>query len=164
MAWLNRLPDAVEKLRHLWALKLDRPLDAEAGSCSYVAAVLCKDATPAVLKISMPHMEAEHAIQGLRFWNGDPTVRLLAADDNLGAMLLERCQPGTTLRILPEGDQDVVISDLLRRLWRSPSTAHPFRSLSSLTQYWTEETLAQSALARCGSCPRRSLPVQRTTT
>ena len=144
MAWLNRLPDAVEKLRHLWELKLDRPLDAEEASCSYVAAVLCKDETPAVLKIPMPHMEGEHEIQGLRFWNGDPTVRLLAADDNLGAMLLERCQPGTTLRALPEGDQDVVISDLLCRLWRSPSTPHPFRSLSALTQHWTEETLAQS--------------------
>ena len=143
-AWLNRLPDAVEKLTHLWALKLDRPLDPEEASCSYVAAVLCKDGTPAVLKIPMPHMEAEHEIQGLRFWNGDPTARLLAADDNLGAMLLERCHPGTTLRTLPECDQDVVISDLLRRLWRSPSTRHPFRSLSSLIQYWTEETLAQS--------------------
>lgn len=143
-AWLNRLPDTVEKLRRLWALKLDRPLDAEEASCSYVAAVLCKDGSPAVLKIPMPHMEGDHEIQGLRFWNGDPTVRLLAADDNLGAMVLERCQPGTTLRALAECDQDVVISDLLRRLWRSPSTPHPFRSLSRLTQYWTEETLAQS--------------------
>jgi streptomycin 6-kinase len=71
-------------------------------------------------------------------------VRLLAANDNLGAMLLERCQPGTTLRSLAEFDQDAVIADLLRRLWRSPSAPHPFRSLSSLTQYWSEETLAQS--------------------
>ena len=144
VAWLERLPDAVEKLMHLWALNLDGPLDAREASCSYVAAVLCKDRTPAVLKIPMPHMEGEHEIQGLRFWNGDPTVRLLAADDHVGAMLLERCQPGTTLRTLAECDQDVVISDLLRRLWRSPSTPHPFRSLSSLTQYWREETLAQS--------------------
>jgi len=143
-AWLHRLPDAVEKLKHLWALKLDRPLDGEEASCSYVAAVLCQDGTPAVLKISMPHMEGENEIQGLRFWNGDPTVRLIAADDHLGAMLLERCQPGTTLRALAEYDQDVVIADLLRRLWRSPSTPHPFRSLSSLTQYWSDETLAQS--------------------
>jgi hypothetical protein len=47
-----------------------------------------------------------------------------------------------SLRTLPECDQDVVISCLLRRLWRSLSTAHPFRSLSYLTQYWTSETLA----------------------
>ena len=69
-------------------------------------------------------------------------MRLLAADDDLGAMLLERCKPGMPLRTLSECDQDVVISRLLRRLWRSPSTAHAFRSLSYLTQYWTSETLA----------------------
>jgi len=141
-AWLHHLPDTVEKLKHLWALKPEELLDAEEPSCSYVAAVRCKNGTQAVLKVAMPHIEGEHEIQGLRFWDGDPTVRLLAADDDLGAMLLERCNPGMPLRTLPECDQDVVISRLLRRLWRSPSTAHPFRSLSYLTQYWTSETLA----------------------
>jgi streptomycin 6-kinase len=96
-----------------------------------------------VLKIAMPHMEGEHEIHGLRFWNGDPTVRLLEADDDLGAMLLERCRPGTTLRALPECDQDEVISDLLHRLWRSVSTPHPFRPLSKLMEYWANETLTQ---------------------
>jgi hypothetical protein len=36
-----------------------------------------------------------------------------------------------------------MISGLLRRLWRSPLTPHPFRSLSTLTEYWTNETLDQ---------------------
>ena len=45
-------------------------------------------------QIGMPRMEGEHEIQGLRFWNGDPTVRLLTAADDLGAALLERCEPG----------------------------------------------------------------------
>jgi streptomycin 6-kinase len=167
-AWLNQLPDRVEELRQLWALEPDGSLDVEEASCSYVAAVLCKDGTPAVLKIPMPHMEGEHEIQGLRFWNGDPTVRLLATNDGLGAMLLERCHPGTTLRCLAEYDQDVVIADLLRRLWRSPSTPHPFRSLSRLTQYWSEETLAQSehwldaALVRDGLYLFKTLPCSAT--
>jgi streptomycin 6-kinase len=90
----------------------------------------------------MPHMEGEHEIHGLRFWDGDPTVRLLMADDDFGAMLLERCEPGTVLRALPECEQDVVISGLLRRLWRAPSAQHPFRPLSALTEYWSDETLA----------------------
>jgi streptomycin 6-kinase len=163
-AWLSRLPDTVEELRHSWELKLDESLNAEEASCSYVTAVVCKDGTPAVLKIPMPHMEGEQEIQGLRFWNGDPTVRLLAADDTLGAMLLERCQPGTTLRARAEYDQDLVIADLLRRLWRSPSAPHAFRPLASLTQYWSEETLAQSqhwfdaALVRDGLHLFKELP------
>jgi len=104
--------------------------------------VVLGDGSSAVLKIAMPHMEGEHEIQGLRFWNGDPTVRLLKADDELGAMVLERCEPGTTLRGLPESEQDVVIAGLLRRLWRAPSAPYPFRPLSRLTAYWSRETLA----------------------
>jgi streptomycin 6-kinase len=141
--WLDRLPDVLRSLEHLWALTPDAPLDAEEASCSYVTAVRAANGRPAVLKIAMPHMEGEHEIHGLRFWDGDPTVRLLEADDELGAVVLERCKPGTTLRALAEYDQDVVIAGLLRRLWRRPLTPHPFRSLSTLTEYWTKETVGQ---------------------
>jgi streptomycin 6-kinase len=141
-AWLDHLPDVVRNLEHKWSLTLDAPFDGEEVSCSYVAAVVRADRTRAVVKIGMPHMEGGHEIHGLRFWDGDPTVRLLMADDDLGAMLLESCEPGTVLRTLPEWDQDVVISGLLRRLWRAPSAQHPFRPLSDLTEYWSDETLA----------------------
>jgi streptomycin 6-kinase len=36
----------------------------------------------------------------------------------------------------------VVISGLLRRLWRVPSAQHSFRPLSALAEYWSDETLA----------------------
>ena len=38
-------------------------------------------------------------------------------------MLLERCEPGTLLRELPEPEQDVVLAGLLRRLWRRCRTS-----------------------------------------
>lgn len=141
-AWLGRLPDLLRNLEHRWSLTLDDPFDGDEVSCSYVTPVACADGTPALLKTGMPHMEGEHEIHGLRFWNGDPTVRVLVADEDLGAMLLERCEPGTALRSLPEPEQDVVISGLLRRLWRAPSAQHPFRPLSALTEYWSNETLS----------------------
>jgi streptomycin 6-kinase len=141
-AWLNRLPDAVRNLERRWSLTLGAPFDGEEVSCAWVAPVALADGTTAVLKLGMPHMEGEHELQGLRFWNGDPTVQLLEADDEIGAMLLERCEPGTVLRTLAEPEQDVVIAGLLRRLWRSPSAPHPFRHLSALMEYWSNETLA----------------------
>ena len=141
-AWLNGLPDVLRDLEQRWSLTLDAPFDEV--SCAYVAAAVHADSTRAVLKIGMPHMEAKHEIHGLRFWDGHPTVRLLMADDDLGAMLLERCEPGTVLRTLPELEQDAVISGLLRRLWRAPLTPHPFRPLSALTKYWSDQTLACS--------------------
>jgi len=139
-AWLNRLPGTVRKLERRWSLSIGSLFNG--ASCAWVAPVALRHGVSAVLKIGMPHMEGEHEIEGLRFWNADPTVRLLEADDQLGAMLLERCEPGTTLRALPESEQDVVIASLLRRLWRLPPVPHPFRPLSAMLAHWSRETLA----------------------
>jgi streptomycin 6-kinase len=65
-------------------------------------------------------MEGAQEIQGLRFWNGDPTVHLLEADSDHDAMLLERCQPGTMLRSEPDPQWDVVIASVSKRLRRLP--------------------------------------------
>jgi streptomycin 6-kinase len=61
------------------------------------------------------------------------------------AMLLERCEPGTSLRDLAEAEQDVVLAGLLHRIWRRPSAPHPFRPLSVMIASWVEETLAARA-------------------
>jgi streptomycin 6-kinase len=143
-AWLDRLPGAVRKAECHWSLTLGAPFDGADVSCAWVVPVTMADKTSAVLKLGMPHMESEHEIQGLRFWDGDPTVRLLESDDDLGAMLLERCEPGTPLRALPEIGQDLVIAGLLRRLWRMPPAPHPFRHLSAMTESWIAETRADA--------------------
>ena len=125
-AWLARLPETLRDLEERWSLTFVTPFDGDQVSCAWVAPVKLALGPSAVLKLGMPHMEGEQEIEGLRFWNGEPTVRLLEADDDLGAMLLERCEPGTALRMLPEPEQDLVIARLLRRLWRSPVAPHPF--------------------------------------
>src|SRR5207244_4366559 len=70
-AWLTRLPDVVRELAERWSLTLGAPLD-ENVSASWVAPATRAEGTVAVLKLSMPHMEGEHEIQGLRFWKGNP--------------------------------------------------------------------------------------------
>ena len=112
-AWLEQLPDAIRDLEGRWSLTVEAPFDGEDGGAAWVAPVALTDGTSAVLKLGMPHMEAAHEVDGLRFWDGNPTVRILEADDDLRAMLLERCEPGTTLRELPEPAQDTVLSGLL---------------------------------------------------
>lgn len=144
-AWLTRLPETIADLEKRWSLTIGHPFDGEEVSCAWVAPVDLADHTRAVLKIGMPHFENAHEIEGLQFWNGDPTVRLLESDSHLGAMLLERCESGTHLRTLPGPEQDIVIARMLRRLWRTPQSPHPFRPLSALTESWTQETLAQES-------------------
>jgi streptomycin 6-kinase len=144
-AWLERLPEVVDDLRRRWSLELGPPFDGPEGGAAWVAPVVRADRTKAVLKVPLPHMEADREIDGLRFWNGDPTVLLLEADEAERAMLLELCEPGTWLRELPEPEQDVVIAGLLRRMWRVPAEPHPFRPLSDMIAVWVEETLANEA-------------------
>jgi streptomycin 6-kinase len=145
--WLLSLPSRLEELTSRWSLRIDAPFDHANVTCSCVAAVLRADGTPAVLKLGMPQVEGADEIRGLRFWNGDPTVQLLEADDERGAMLLERCLPGYMLRSEPEDKQNLVIAALLKRLWRRSTSLngiHAFRHLSELLNVWRQETLDQA--------------------
>lgn len=141
--WLRRIPESLRQLENRWSIQIGHPFEGDEVSCAWVAPVTRTDGLSAILKLGMPHMEGEHEIDGLRFWNSNPTVELLEADDDLNAMLLERCEPGTHLRELPEPEQDVIIARLIRRLWRPPMTPHRFRPLSSMTAYWSTEALAR---------------------
>lgn len=141
-AWLERLPQHIHELQDRWTLSLGAPFDGSGVSCAWVAPGVRRDGARVVLKLGMPHMEAEHEIQALHFWDGEPTVRVLESDADLNAMLLEQCEPGTALRQRPEPEQDVVIAGLLRRLWRRPAPLHPFRPLSAMIAHWADETMA----------------------
>jgi streptomycin 6-kinase len=84
-------------------------------------------------------MEAKQESAGLRFWNGDGVVRLLQSDGATNAMLLERCEPGIPLFSLPETEQDLIVTSLLKRLWKEPPP-QKFRPLSALIRFWIEKT------------------------
>lgn len=142
-AWLARLPDSIIDLKQRWRLTLGQPF-VEEVSCSWVAPGVREDGTQAILKLGLPHMEAENEIDGLLFWAGDPTVLVLEQDIELNAMLLEPCQPGTTLRTLAEDEQDQVIAKLLLRIWRPVPNPNPFRPLSEMTRHWSEGSLKKA--------------------
>ena len=139
--WLETLPATIEELAQRWSLTVGSPIDGDQATCSWVAYATRSDGARVVLKIGMPHMEARDEIAGLRFWNGHAMVRLLDFDVALNAMLLERCEPGSSLRERSEAEQDVVIAGLLVRLWRPVSATAEFRPLSEMIAVWRQEIL-----------------------
>ena len=143
--WLDNLPHTVSSLATRWSLTLGQPFDGDDVSCAWVAPATRRDGTKLVLKLGMPHFEGEQEIAGLRLLQGDPTVRLIEADDSINAMLLERCLPGTSLRALAESEQDVIIAGLLRRFCRAAPSAPSFRHLSEMLRYWSDETKRDEA-------------------
>lgn len=142
-AWLAELPSAIQNLQRRWSLSLGAPYEHAYVSCSWVAPAILADRTQAILKIGMPHMEGEQEIEGLGFWNGQATVRLFQWDQQVNAMLLERCDPGTPLLSIPETEQDVIVAAILKRVWLKPR-GPTFRPLSALIGYWNEQTLKSS--------------------
>jgi len=137
--WLRSLPSVINEVTERWSLSVGSPFRPVEEGCAWVAPATDRNGTDAVLKISFPHFEEEHEIQGLRFWDGEPTAQLLAADDELHVMLLERCAPGTALREIPAAEQDVVVAGLLRRMWHRPPPAHRFRLLETMLARWSAE-------------------------
>lgn len=61
-----------------------------------------------MLKVGWRHQEAWHKADGLRVWAGDGDVRIVdsAVLASTSALLLEACDPGSTLTGVAAGDQE----------------------------------------------------------
>jgi streptomycin 6-kinase len=111
------------------------------GAAGRVFRVERADGTPAVLKVSVPHREAEQEADALERWNGNGAVRLLGRDDERHALLLERCEPGTFLSESPDALD--VLTGLLPRLW---TNADGFHTLAAEAEHWIEHDLRSARL------------------
>jgi len=132
------LPRLVGECAEQWSLEVGASF--EQAHVSLVTPVRLLDGTPAVLKINFPEAESEHEPGALEHWNGRGAVRLMAYDGVRRALLVERCQPGTTLWALhDEEEANAIAAGVLRRLWRPLPAEHAFRSLSAEAERWAEE-------------------------
>jgi streptomycin 6-kinase len=130
---LTAPPELLDALAARWSLTLEQPL-AEIR-LNYVAPAVRADGTRCVLKVSQHIRETRNEIAALRLWDGEGAARLLEADPETGALLVERLEPGTMLSTVAEVDDDratVIAAGVLRQLWRDvPSGNHGLRSLEN---------------------------------
>ena len=136
-AWLVGLPALVDECVQRWALRIVRPLAADH---SLVLEVERGDRSPAVLKLVLPEPESGQEAEGLRRWDGHQAVRVLAADPERGALLLERVSPGRQLWTIDERDAMRVAIALLPRLWLPLEDGHPFEHVGELSPQWAART------------------------
>ncbi len=130
--WLRGLPNLVSQLAARWSLTVD-PHYPEI-IINYVAPATRADGTRCVLKVSRFVDESANEIAALRLWDGDGAARLLDADEEIGALLVERLEPGGLLLEVAEADDDaatLIAARVLRRLWRPVPDRHGLRSLES---------------------------------
>jgi len=111
---------------------------------SYVAPAVRADGSAAVLKVTFPDAESEHEAAALAHWDGAGAVRLLAADPERRALLLERCVPGAALwHVADESVANAAAAGVMRRLRRPPPERHGFRLLEGEARRWAAELPAR---------------------
>ena len=128
-AWLRRLPDRLVEYSRRWDLVVGPPL--EPLSYNYVAPATRRDGAEAVLKVGVPRDEVRTEIAALQIYAGRGAVRLLEADADSCAMLLERLRPGRMLSTLGDDDRMTEIAaEVVRRLWQPAAPGHVFPQLA----------------------------------
>jgi streptomycin 6-kinase len=78
--WLQRIPVLVAELMARWGVELAAPLGDPPGPAGWIAPGRLASGTEVMFKLSWPHREAETEADGLRFFDGQGAVRLLASD------------------------------------------------------------------------------------
>ncbi|MEU5274118.1 aminoglycoside phosphotransferase family protein [Streptomyces hygroscopicus] len=131
-SWLDALPETVERQLAAWELTLER-VPTPGGRHSLVALVQQADGTPAALKFPAPGPDSGHEGAALAHWNGWGAARLLRADPDTGALLIERLRDAVSLRSLPEPKALLEAAGTVRRLWVAPPEGHPFSSVTGRT-------------------------------
>jgi len=127
--WLEGLPELLEDCLERWSLTLEAPLPEL--RYHYLADVRTSRGRGAVLKLGVPDRELVTEVGFLRAAEGDPLVKLLKADPEWGALLLDRIRPGTPLSSL-EDDQEAarIGARLIREMPLPVPAEHDFPSLS----------------------------------
>ena len=114
-----------------WGIELGEPFAP--SRYSYVAPA----GVEAVLKVaSRADDESAQEVDALELWDGDGAVRLLRADRERRALLLERARPGTDLAELAEDAATAVAVGVAGRLWRP--AARPFRWIGDQVPGWLD--------------------------
>ncbi len=140
--WLERLPEILAACALRWDLRVGPPF--EPLSINYVAPAVRRDGSPAVLKLSFKDREFFSEAGALQLYDGRACARLLEADLERGALLLERVLPGDALadiESVPANDAEVtaIAAGVMQRLWRpAPEGEHPFPSFRSWMEHMRE--------------------------
>lgn len=127
-AWLADLPRLLDHYTARWGLAIEGSFPNL--SYNYVAAARRADGTEVVLKLGLPRQELVTEAAALQLYAGRGCVRLLDAEPEQGALLLERLRPGQSLHSIDDERATAIAIELMAALQRPPPATHPFPSVA----------------------------------
>lgn len=128
-AWLDRLGELIQLYEDRWSIRVGQPFQL---SFSYCAPAILPDGREAVIKLEMPNAESRHRAQALRHFNGHGMVRLIAADIEQGASLMERLIPGKMLaeEIADDEQATRIAAGVMQAMWIPAPSDYPFPTMA----------------------------------
>lgn len=148
----------VEAARERWDLRLGDPFPG--AKVAYVVPATAGDGMACVLKVFFSTEETRGEAAALRHWGPEICVDVLDDAPELGALLLERLEPGRELRqVRPDARGQLrVLTALLPRLW-TPAVPEDagFPLASQILRSWTEGVRALARGAELADVAERVL-------
>ncbi|MDP9370111.1 MAG: aminoglycoside phosphotransferase family protein [Chloroflexota bacterium] len=126
--WAQRLPSLVAACARRWSLQVEPPFPDL--SYNFAAPASRADGTGLVLKICFPDREFFTEADALRLFAGRGAVQLLEVDLDVGAMLLERIEPGRSLVTIDDEAATSAAASVMCRLWRPVPAGHRFPAVA----------------------------------
>ncbi|WP_180955387.1 aminoglycoside phosphotransferase family protein [Peribacillus deserti] len=113
-AWLASLENLVQEFIVKWNLTIEGPVP----NLSYNYVLKAKDSAgkPVILKLGVPGFDFSNEIQTLKVYDGAGCAKLLRADPERGAILLEQLKPGFML--CEEKDETKAVQHFLK-VWKA---------------------------------------------
>lgn len=132
--WVAGLPAAIAALERDWGIAVGTRLAG--GTSSYVAEATTADGDRVVLKISVPGVGFDREVRTLQAADGRGYVRVLAADPDRDAALLEPLGVALDRSGLPPERQLAVLAELFPQAWAVPSDdAAPIDKAAELADF-----------------------------
>lgn len=146
--WLQRLDTVLEECQARFGCRVGRWLPGL--SYNLLLEARGEDGSDLVLKIGVPNREFSAQVQALRLYRARGAVRRLRSDARVGALLLERLRPGTSLSAVGDEEESLrIFEDVYRKLRRpQPARGEPPR-----LQDWGLGLDRMVIAARSGSLP-----------
>jgi streptomycin 6-kinase len=131
----------VQELCQRWQLEIDGSV---MNGYTGLAIPVQREGEGCILKVYWRDEDTDSAPLALQIWNGRGAVKLLAHDLSLGAMLLERLDPESSLEKVEIGEAIVIAGRLLRRLAiPAPAQMRSVTALAARMAQWMPQRWEQ---------------------
>jgi streptomycin 6-kinase len=153
--WQAGVPTSLARAVERWSLELGDQI--EGGALGHVRGCTGPGGEDLVLKVSPPFANPIYEAGALAHWGGRGAAKLVAWDEDIGALLLERIRPGTYLmerdRSAPDDELAVAAAaDALVAMQAVPPPAEgSFPSFEEKLRWWLDYAASYSEPGAAGT-------------